>query len=171
MSRPLTPLTWPRRLWLLLAIASTLVVGPASALGFVAGAAPTGLRSRPTLVYKMSRSTLSVSLTRRGDRIVRASVSAPGRCENGEREPMGFGLSGGSGIRIHPDGHFVERYSSGFYFGGRFEGGKVSGVFFESRRRQFEGEASEPYCGNIVPRGRAQRYVARLVERSGHRNI
>jgi hypothetical protein len=121
-----------------------------------------------TLVYKAGRSALTISITRRGDRVIRASVFAPGLCEDGTRPPMGFALDGGTGFRIDVKGHFANSHA-GFYFGGRFRGTKVTGTFWQTYRRNIEGEASEPLCGNIRPRGRAQHYVAKLFEVNGRR--
>jgi hypothetical protein len=116
-----------------------------------------------SLTYEARRPALDVSVTRRGDRIVRASVGAPGLCEDGERPEMGFEPGRGSAHPIRAGGRFEVRYGPRSYLRGRFAGRRFIGSFRESRRRQVEGEAIEPLCGNMVPRGRNQRFVARLV--------
>lgn len=120
----------------------------------------------PVLVYESNRPALEVSITRRGNRVWRASVGAPGVCDNGEEWSSGFGLIGGIGWPIYPDETF-HRSAGNQLFSGRFEGDKVVGVFFETG---FEvGGSTEvfpPTCGNTRPRGRRQHFVARLVERN-----
>ncbi|MBS1877999.1 MAG: hypothetical protein JST31_00645 [Actinobacteria bacterium] len=125
----------------------------------------------PTLlVYKIHRPGLDVSITRRGQRLFRAGVSAPGVCSNGERTPMGFGLVGGPGWPIDAAGHFDRRSGIHTVFRGRFAGDKVVGVFYESRLEVGGGyEGVPPTCGNTRPRGRYQHFVAWLVEEDGHR--
>lgn len=124
----------------------------------------------PVLVYETSRPALEVSITRRGDRIYRASVYAPAVCSNGEETEAGFGLVGGIGWRIGAHGLF-QRDANNELFRVRFEGDKAVGVFRESG---FEvGGSTEvfpPTCGNTRPQGRYQHFVARLVERN-HRPV
>jgi hypothetical protein len=120
----------------------------------------------PVLVYESNRTALEVSITRRGNRVWRARVGAPGVCDNGEEWSSGFGLVGGIGWPIYPNETF-HRTGGNQLFSGRFEGDKVVGVFFETG---FEvGGSTEvfpPTCGNTRPRGRHQHFVARLVERN-----
>lgn len=137
-----------------LVIVLAVLAGPAS------GSGPRPARAQ---TFEAKRSAIKVSVTRRGDRIVHAAVSAPGLCEDGGHLVMGFELSKGSTHPIRADGRFEDRYGPRSYLRGRFIGDRFVGSFRESRRRQVEGEAIEPLCGNIVPRGRDQHFVARLV--------
>jgi hypothetical protein len=161
---PIRPL---RRVVPALVAALVLAVGLLAIAGASGSASSRAAGSR-TLVYKAGRSGLTISITCRGDRVVRASVFAPGLCEDGTKPPMGFALSGGTGFRINGKGRFANSHA-GFYFGGRFQGTTVTGTFWQTYRRNVEGEASEPLCGNTRPRGRAQHYVAKLFEMNGRR--
>lgn len=119
------------------------------------------------LVYESSRPALRVSLTREGNAVIRATVSAPGLCGNGEKTTMGFEKAGADRWPIRSNGRFEHRNGSRSYLRGRFDGDRVIGVFRESRRRNIGGEEPEPTCGNVVPHGRDQRFVARLVKVNG----
>lgn len=149
-------------------IALTLSVLAALALGIGQAAAQARPPKGPVLVYETRRPALDVSITRRGDRIWRAGVSAPGVCDTGEQSWAGFGLIGGDGWPVGRDGSF-HRPRGGIHtvFRGRFEGDKVVGVFFERRLEVGGGaEGYPPVCGNTRPRGRYQHFVAWLVERN-----
>ena len=161
---PIRPL---RRVVPILLAALVLTAGLLVIAGATGPAASRAAGSK-TLVYKAGRSALTISITRRGSRVIRASVFAPGLCEDGTKPPMGFALSGGTGFRINDKGRFANSHA-GFYFGGRFQGTTVTGTFWQTYRRNIEGEASEPLCGNIRPRGQAQHYVAKLFEVNGRR--
>jgi hypothetical protein len=152
----------------LAALISLGVLTLCSAAGAVSrsGAQPT----RQLLVYESRRAALDVSITRKGDRIFRAGVSAPSVCSNGETGYAGFGLTGGSGWPIDSAEHFDNKNGIHTVFRGRFEGDKVIGVFYESRLEVGGGtEGFPPRCGNTRPRGRYQHFVAYLVERNGKR--
>lgn len=135
------------------------VLAPAATGG---GAAAAHARRQRTLVYSSRRPGLNVSITRRGERIIRAAIGGRGLCENGERPGVGFELLGGSGIRVHPNGVFDDTRGVRSYLKGRLEGDKVIGFFRESFTRDVTGEERPVVCGNVTPRGRNQRFVAHL---------
>jgi hypothetical protein len=159
-----------KRAAIAMTIASLLAGGGAFALTNTAGAqARTSRRSGPpTLVYESIRPNFDVSITRKGDRIPRMSVGAPGLCSNGEELGSGFEVVGGSTFRVARDGTFHDpRGGSHTVFRGRFEGDKVVGVFRE-HRIDVGGDPDFPtLCGNLVPHGRLQHFVAHLVEKNG----
>ncbi len=148
-------------------VALAMAVGAACLPGG-AGARPDAAAHRPpVLVYETHRATLNVSIRRRGSLIVAADVSAYSRCTNGEHTPVGFSLDA-PGYAIDAEGNFQVKRHNESYFRGRFEGNKVVGAFRESfQRNESRDEGPEPRCGNVAPRGRNQRFVARLVERNG----
>jgi hypothetical protein len=141
------------------------------ALGWLAVSAGAGGQhgSRRLLVYEIHRPGLEVSVTRRGNHVIRASVGAQGICSNGERVPIGFALVAGRGWPIDKRGRFDARRTIRGIFRGRFDGGRVLGVYRQSYRRNVSGESLEPTCGNVRPSGQVQRFRAWLVERDGHK--
>jgi hypothetical protein len=149
-----------RRAAAILAVLALLAVGGGQATAGGRADPPQG----PVLVYETNRPSLQVSITRRGDRIYRAGVSAPGVCSNGEETSTGFGLVGGAGWPIGPRGLFV-RSSGDRLFRVRFEGDRAVGIFRQSRVEVGGStEGVPPRCGNTRPWGRYQHFVARLVE-------
>ncbi len=148
------------------ALALTLValLGTSALAGLAAAHQRANSHHSKPWVYESKRPALKVSITRRGHRVVRADVSAPGRCTNGEHVTMGFGLSGGRGLLVDRHGRFHNPGGVHQDFRGRFVGNRVIGVFYETFRRSYSGEEQEPTCGNIRSHGRVQHFVARLVK-------
>jgi len=151
---------------LILLAAAGLALGSGPTRALAQTAPPKG----PVLVYETSRPNLDVKTTRRGNRMWRVNIGAPGACDNGEAWESGFAVIAGIGLPIYPNETFhLDRNNQ--LFRGRFEGDKVVGLF---RETGFEvGGSTEvfpPTCGNTRPGGRNQHFVARLVERN-HRKV
>jgi hypothetical protein len=149
--------------------ALVLSLGAFAATG-AAGTSASAAAGPKTIVYRAIRPGLTVLITRRGDRVIAANVYSKGVCEDGSAGVGGWGFKQvpSQKLRIDRNGHFA-RSGIGLYFGGRFKGGKVSGVYFHTYRRNYEGETLEPSCGNIQPHGRKQRFVAKPFEVNGRR--
>lgn len=119
------------------------------------------------LVYESSRPALQISITRKGDRMTPVSIGGPGKCADGTELGSGFGLIGRTGIPVAADGTFDGDSGSHRIFRGHFERDRVIGVFEESFLNVGGDPDAPTRCGNIVPQGRLQRFVAHLVERDG----
>lgn len=158
----------PRKPTAVAVIAAILLcVGAPARAAAAPGAAP-ARAAYHVLVYESSRPGLSVSITRRGDRMTPVSIGGPANCEDGIDRGTGFSLmGGGEGIPVAADGTFDDHSHSDRIFRGHFEGDKVIGVFKQSHIEVGGDPDSPTRCGNIVPGGRLQRFVAYLIERDG----